>query len=131
MRQALLAGLMVLVSVLATQAQEQVGVQTAHGAVLRALDTMTGQLEDMDISVGQTLTFKRLEITLGDCRYPLEHPESEAYAFLNIRDIRENTPRFQGWMVASSPALSAMDHPRYDVWVLRCRTPEAETSDDG
>lgn len=27
-------------------------------------------------------------------------------------------------MTASSPALSALDHPRYDVWVLRCDVPD-------
>ncbi|MGB0800115.1 MAG: DUF2155 domain-containing protein, partial [Planktomarina sp.] len=27
-----------------------------------------------------------------------------------------------GWMVASSPALNALEHPRYDIWVLRCKT---------
>jgi len=32
-------------------------------------------------------------------------------------------PVFKGWMIASSPALNALDHPRYDVWVLRCITP--------
>ncbi|MDA9980314.1 DUF2155 domain-containing protein, partial [Yoonia sp.] len=29
---------------------------------------------------------------------------------------------FAGWMLASAPALNAMDHPRYDVWALRCIT---------
>ena len=37
-----------------------------------------------------------------------------------IRDVRETAPRFSGWMFASSPALSALDHPRYDVWVVSC-----------
>ena len=27
---------------------------------------------------------------------------------------------FSGWMFASSPALSAMNHPVYDVWVIDC-----------
>ncbi|MGB0439332.1 MAG: DUF2155 domain-containing protein [Paracoccaceae bacterium] len=31
-------------------------------------------------------------------------------------------PVFEGWIIASSPALNAMDHARYDVWVLRCNT---------
>jgi hypothetical protein len=35
-------------------------------------------------------------------------------------------PVFSGWMVASSPALSALDHPRYDVWVLNCIYPQSE-----
>ena len=31
-------------------------------------------------------------------------------------------PVFSGWMIASSPALNALDHARYDVWVMRCKT---------
>ncbi len=112
-------------------AQELLPVTQSDGAVLRALDTMTGQLLDLEIAAGQTTQFERLEITLSECRYPTENPASDAYAFVTIRDIREDEPRFRGWMVAASPALSAMDHPRYDVWVLRCNIPEAETSEDG
>jgi len=127
MRLALFAGLM-LAATSATAQQENLVVQHADGAILRALDTSTGKLLDIDIGTGQTLKFERLEITLSDCRYPEENPSSDAFAYLTIRDIRETDPRFEGWMVASSPALSAMDHPRYDVWVLRCRIPEAEAS---
>jgi hypothetical protein len=28
---------------------------------------------------------------------------------------------FRGWMFASSPALAAMEHPVYDVWILDCK----------
>lgn len=112
-------------------AQEQTGVQSSDGALLRGLDTVTGQTEDIRVNVGATVNFHRLKIFLSDCRYPTESPASEAYAFLTIQDIREEEPRFRGWMVASSPALSALDHPRYDVWVLRCNIPEEEASDNG
>ncbi len=112
-------------------AQEMIPVTVADGAVLRGLDTMNGHLRDIEIAAGQTLQFERLEIKLGECRYPTENPASDAFAYLTIRDVREEEPRFQGWMIASSPALSAMDHPRYDVWVLRCNIPAAETADDG
>jgi len=101
------------------------------GAVLRALDMMTGELRDIDVSVGDTATFRRLKITLKDCRYPPDHPLRDAFAFLTIRDTTQPEPQFNGWMVASSPALSALDHPRYDVWVLRCRIPAAESSNGG
>ena len=30
-------------------------------------------------------------------------------------------PLFTGWMFASSPALSAVEHPVYDVWVIDCK----------
>lgn len=92
----------------------------ADTALLRGLDTLAGAIEDVAVGVGETVRFGRLEITLEACRVPREAPTSDAYAFLVIRDDREPEPRFSGWMFASSPALSALDHPRYDVWVLSC-----------
>jgi hypothetical protein len=92
----------------------------AGGAVLRGLDTLNGTTQDLQILVGETIRFGHLEITLDACRVPRGDEGSDAYAFLRIRDIREVEPRFSGWMFASSPALSALDHPRYDVWVLSC-----------
>jgi hypothetical protein len=87
---------------------------------LRGLDTLNGTTRDIDLAVGDMLTFGHLEIAAEACRVPAATPEADAYAFLTIRDIREAEPRFSGWMFASSPALSALDHPRYDVWVLGC-----------
>jgi hypothetical protein len=100
-----------------------VPVTAAEGAILRGLDTANGQIQDIEIAVGATARFERLEITLRECRYPSENPASDAFAYVIIRDIREAQPRFEGWMIAASPALSALDHPRYDVWVLRCQIP--------
>lgn len=36
-------------------------------------------------------------------------------------------PLFSGWMFASSPGLSALEHPVYDVWVIRCTQPSPES----
>ena len=63
-----------------------------------------------------------LEVVLRECRYPVGDPSGNAYAFLTIREAGVAQPVFEGWMVASSPALFPLDHPRYDVWVLRCTT---------
>lgn len=98
-------------------AQATVAVNTAQ---LRGLDTLNGTTRDLEIRVGETTVFGRLEITVEACRVPEAEPEGDAFVFLRIRDVRETEPRFSGWMFASSPALSALDHPRYDVWVLSC-----------
>ena len=87
---------------------------------LRGLDNLNGVANDFDMTVGETTRYGHLEITAEDCRVPRADPQGDAFAFLKIRDIREDHPRFSGWMFASSPALSALDHPRYDVWVLSC-----------
>lgn len=112
----------------------------AQGGVIRWLDTLTGRTGDIELARGQSATNGRLTIQLDACRYIEDNPAAEAEAHLTILDSSREGPVFSGWMIASSPALSAMDHPRYDVWVLRCvvpgytppettDTPEDETGD--
>lgn len=87
---------------------------------LRGLDNLNGTAQDITVRSGGTVRYGHLEITAETCRVPRETPTADAFAFLKIRDVREQAPRFSGWMFASSPALSALDHPRYDVWVVSC-----------
>lgn len=103
-------------------------VVTAPGAFLRALDKSVGRATDIEIATGQTVVLGRIAVRLLECRYPEGSPGSEAYAHLEITDL-EGRGLFDGWMIASSPALSALEHPRYDVWVLRCNTASGETQD--
>lgn len=93
-------------------------------AVLRGLDKVTGHAQTFEVRVGGEAQFGRLTVAAKAChgRAPDEPPESAA--FLQIRDTRAEANAellFSGWMFASSPGLSAMDHARYDVWVLDCR----------
>ena len=94
-------------------------------AVLQALDKITARVQTIEASVGDTLRFGTLQMIVRVCyRRPAEEtPESTA--FLDIWDMRRNeTPQdvFRGWMFASSPALSAVEHPVYDVWLVDCRS---------
>ncbi|KMK66501.1 DUF2155 domain-containing protein [Puniceibacterium sp. IMCC21224] len=100
----------------------QEAVTDSSGAVLRTLDKLNGTVRDLDLSKGQAQALGRIEVELDDCRYPEGNPSGDAYAFLTIREVGVAQPIFRGWMVASAPALNALDHPRYDVWVLRCKT---------
>lgn len=97
-------------------------VTVAKGALLRGLDKLTGAVTDMRVMNGEVGRMGKLLVALGECRYPEGNPSGDAYAFLAIGEEARPDPIFTGWMVASSPALNAMDHPRYDVWVLRCIT---------
>ncbi len=92
--------------------------------VLRGLDKITAHISTFDVPIGQTVKFGALQITARACdkRPPEEVPESAA--FLEIVEAREGeTPQrlFSGWMFASSPALSALENPIYDLWVLDCK----------
>lgn len=97
-------------------------VARAEGALLRGLDKISGRTVDMPVPVGEAVRYGRLDIRLGECRYPAGDPSSDAFAQLTIIDTVQNVTLFSGWMIASSPALSALDDARYDVWVMSCQS---------
>ena len=111
-----------LVLFLAGSAVSAEQVSLGSGAILRGLDKVNGKTSDLDMANGTSVEFSRLIVSLGECRYPEGNPSGDAYAFLTIRETGKPDLIFSGWMVASSPALSALDHARYDVWVTRCKT---------
>jgi hypothetical protein len=91
---------------------------------LQGLDKSVGRTVTFEARVGSTIQYGPLFIKINACRKapPIETPESAA--FLQIWEVPPGQEKsqwvFSGWMFASSPALSAMDHPVYDVWVLEC-----------
>lgn len=102
-------------------------------ATLRGLDKITGRKTDFVVTVGEPHVFGSLSIELQTCfqKPPEEPPESAS--FLQIKSLKpmgeeaglDPTPViFSGWMFASSPGLSALEHAVYDVWVIECETPE-------
>ena len=96
-------------------------VARAAAALLRGLDKVSGQSTDLPLLVGDSVVFGRLEVRLGECRYPAADPDSDAFAQLTITDTHSRQTLFTGWMIASSPAISALDDARYDVWVIGCQ----------
>lgn len=92
----------------------------APGAVLRGLDKVAGAARDIPLGIGESANFGRLTITLTECRYPAGDPAADGFAHLVIHDSLRADVVFRGWMIASSPALNALDHPRFDVWLIRC-----------
>lgn len=92
----------------------------AQGAVLRALDKTSGKTVEMTVPAGQIAQLGRLQIVLNECRYPAGNPAGDAYASLEVSETGHQGTVFSGWMFASAPALNAMEHQRYDIWVMRC-----------
>ncbi|WP_406736307.1 DUF2155 domain-containing protein [Thioclava sp. GXIMD4215] len=107
-------------AVYAQESGVMTGLADASGAQLRGLDKINGIASDIALKTGQSVTYGTLKVTLNECRYPSEDPSSNAFAHLTIFDNQTNKQAFSGWMIASSPALSALDNQRYDVWVIRC-----------
>lgn len=99
---------------------------------LQGLDKITARTSKFEVIVGETVKFGSLYIQPRACykNPPEEMPESAA--FLQIWEQKEKSPQwvFSNWMFASSPALSAMDHAVYDVWVLDCKNKDTNSDSE-
>ena len=100
--------------------------------LLQGLDKITARVSTIQVPVGGTVTFGALQITARACdKHPPEEAP-EAAAFLEVVEVKPDekpVQRFSGWMFASSPALSALEHPVYDLIVLDCLNSEAGAGD--
>jgi hypothetical protein len=101
--------------------------------VLQGLDKITARVSTIDVPVGGTVAFGALQITARACdKHPPEETP-EAAAFLEVVEVKPDEKpvlRFSGWMFASSPALSALEHPVYDLVVLDCINKGGGTDED-
>ena len=92
---------------------------------LQTLDKITARISTIDIKTGIPVRLGTLEINVKYCAFrPPEEPPEDA-AFLEIRDLGYNNESkienvFSGWMFASSPAISSLEHAVYDVTILKC-----------
>lgn len=106
-----------------------------HGvAVLQALDKVTARVTEMEVPVGQAVEFGSLSIEVQACYKASPEDKPEAAAFTIIRDTKlepEEQRQFSGWMYASSPGLSTMEHPVYAVWTLDCKDTLSQQDEAG
>jgi hypothetical protein len=100
--------------------------------LLQGLDKITARVSQIKVPVGGTVTFGALQITARACdKHPPEEAP-EAAAFLEVVEVKPDekpVQRFSGWMFASSPALSALEHPVYDLIVLDCINADGSTAE--
>ena len=120
MMAALMSGVAPAVAQTAQEDVTVVRVVPATGAMLRGLDKISGEVVDFELALDDSFAVGPLEVFLRECRHPEDNISGEAYAWIDIANPERKEELFSGWMIASSPALNALDHPRYDVWVIRC-----------
>src|SRR5260370_33476030 len=93
-------------------------------AVMQGLDKITARASRFDAPVAQVVNFGALSIVVRDCEKSAPEEQPENAAFVEITGNRPGEgklPLVSGWMFSSSPALSALEHPVYDVNLLECK----------
>lgn len=94
-------------------------------ATFAGLDKITGRITRFDVYIDETVLFGALEITPRACynRPVTETQRVSAFLEVDQRSLTGVSRRiFTGWMFADSPALNAVDHAIYDVWLIECKT---------
>jgi hypothetical protein len=97
---------------------------------LQGLDKVTARTQRLVAPVGEVTRFGTLEIKVGDCMVNTPEAAPESVAYLTIVDHKPGQKEeklFAGWMFASAPSLSALDHGVYDVRVLGCTRSQASS----
>jgi len=97
-------------------------------ASFSGLDKITGRITNFDVYIDETVQFGALQITPRVCytRPPTETQRTSVFLEVDQVSLKGGSERiFTGWMFADSPALNAIDHPVYDIWLVDCK----QTSD--
>jgi hypothetical protein len=105
--------------------------QRRRVAIVEAVDKITAQRMRFEVEVGgRPVRFQRtLIFSARACEVSAPDEQVEdAIAYLDVTIqprgmLQAAEPRqiFRGWMFASSPGVSGLQHPIYDAWVVGCK----------
>lgn len=100
-------------------------------AIVHAVNKTTAETMTFAVEVGgRSVRFsENLIVSARACeRSAADEVEEDYIAYLEVGLVPRGVLRqtmarqiFRGWMFASSPAVNALEHPLYDVWVVGCR----------
>lgn len=92
-------------------------------AKLQAMDKITGRVSMIDVPVNAEKKFGSLSIVVRSCKTRPAEETPDNFGFIDITDTTLDGKEyniFKGWMISSSPATHALEHPIYDIWLLQC-----------
>ncbi|MEO0809744.1 MAG: DUF2155 domain-containing protein [Pseudomonadota bacterium] len=101
-------------------------------AVFSALDKVTARIQRLEVPINETIRFGSLKVTPKVCysRPPELRPKTSTFVQVDEVQLNGSEKRiFSGWMFAESPALNAVEHPVYDVWLTRCIKPDQSVAE--
>lgn len=100
-----------------------------EAVMLRGLNKVTGKTSTLETPVGATVRFGTLDISIYRCWRSAPEDRPESAALLEVLELKPGVAPervFLGWMFASSPGLSGLEHPVYDITVIKCETKEED-----
>ena len=91
-------------------------------ASFKLLNKTTNKVSTKDILVSSKISWETLNIEVLYCGStpPTEIPED--YVLIDVYDTinNEDTNIYKGWMISSSPDVTPLENPIYDLWLVDC-----------
>ena len=89
-------------------------------ANFKLLDKISNKLVEKSIRVNESDFIGTLNIQVYSCftEPPNEIPED--YVLIDVKDNLQEISIYKGWMISSSPDVTPLEHPIYDLWLLGC-----------
>jgi hypothetical protein len=94
-------------------------------AVLKILDKVTAKTFTVQAKVNTPFKFGWIEVTVKTAKKTPPEEEPEDVAFIEVfaqQPMKKSEHVFSGFIFSSSPSISAIEHPRYDIRLSNCLT---------
>lgn len=86
-------------------------------AVMRVMNKAAGKVYTVNVPVGRKTSFEKLELLARTCKQTDPFMAEDFFVFM---EISQNEKIFSGWMSRNEPGANPLQHPDYDVWLVRC-----------
>ncbi len=86
-------------------------------AIVRIMNKAAGKAQTVTIPVGRHATYEKLDLVVRTCKQTDPFQPEDFFMFV---EISNDTKIFSGWMSRNEPGHNPLQHPDYDVWLVRC-----------
>lgn len=88
-------------------------------ATVRIMNKDAGKVQEVKITVGQEFQFEKMFINVRSCKQTDPFQAEDFFVFMEISE-RDKGQIFSGWMSRNEPGQNPLQHPDYDVWLVKC-----------
>ena len=91
-------------------------------ANFKLLDKISNKIFEKTIKVGSAEEIETLNIDVYACFTEPPDEISEDYVLIEVNDYFQNEYKsvYKGWMISSTPEVTPIQHPIYDLWLVGC-----------
>lgn len=88
-------------------------------AVVRVLNKDAGKVQEINIPVGSETQLEKLFINVRTCQQTDPFQAEDFFAFVEIAESGKGQI-YGNWMSRNEPGQNPLQHPDYDVWLVKC-----------